>query len=120
MIRKAKMARMMGGGTTIVHDTICALMVAWGLALAPVVLTQAAENQSPKTTASTPAHPLSDTVKKDAKVVASVVKESAHRVAVAAKAVAHEVASAAKRGAAETRAAMTGEKRDTTSATPAR
>jgi len=96
------------------------LMVAWGLALASVVVTQAAENQPPKTTASTRAHPLSDTVKKDAKDVGSVVKESAHRVAVAAKAVAHEIASATKRGAAETRAAIKGEKRDTTSAMPAR
>jgi hypothetical protein len=119
-VLKAKTARMMGGGITIVHDTIYALMVAWGLALASVVVTQAAENQPPKTTASTRAHPLRDTVKKDAKDVGSVVKESAHRVAVAAKAVAHEIASATKRGAAETRAAIKGEKRDTTSAMPAR
>src|ERR1700676_3065281 len=94
MIRKAKTAHMMGGGIAIIHDTICALMVVWGLALAPVVVTQAAENRPPETTASTRAHPLSDTVRKDAKIVGSVAKESAHRVAVAAKAVAHEIASA--------------------------
>jgi hypothetical protein len=113
-------SRMMSGDIMMVHGTVCALMAAWALALAPVAVTHAAEDQPSKTTASTHAHSLSEAMRGDAKVVGSAIKEGAHRVAVAAKAVAHEIASATRRGAAETRAAIKGEKRETTTAVPAR
>ena len=82
-------------------------LVAFGLCVATVLDSHAADDPPADVTPTIKAHAkaVGSAVKRDAKVVADAAKEGAQHVAVAAKEVAHEVAVATKQGAQEVAAA---------------